>query len=504
MSDNINGIRYALLRGVYGNVGGLNDLIYLNSILAPVSSDYRENRRGVTNAYLSSVYPGMSRQNALYQFYLSGGSMGSQLPQSSGIVFNLKAESLALNDGDPVTTWTDSTTNALSFTGTGLFKTNQMNSKPCVRFAGTAGKYMTATRAGTALDTALSSQNCTTMMVVKSNGTNSNGCMFGSTAGGDAYMMVMDGANTNCSVGRYKAGYTITAPSVNASNMVVVAASSATPYSAGAGSGLERGYLNGGCISAFIAPIPAPSQTTFSVGGASAGSLLSAVDVYDIIVWNKVLTPTEVFQATDYFYNKYNQTKPWAAVSNIVVFDGDSITGNVGATAVSGGYPYKTAQSLGLSYGQWTMTAVGGITMTNMTAKYAEWSGIGSLLGKGLRVAAFEYYNQKALSAAAIEAANNAYSVAVRAVPRTKLILGTSTGYNLDPDATRVAVNTYYDTNFATYCDSYVPLHNDTSIGNTAAYAANSATYWSDVVHFKDAGYTILAGLFTTGITAAG
>lgn len=440
--------------------------------------------------------------NTLLRAILAGGASGPSLPQSAGIVFNLKAESLALSDGATVSAWTDSTANALAFSGTGTFKTNQLGGKPCVRFSGSAGQYMTATRAGSALDTAMSSQVCTVMIVGKSAGTNSLGTMFGSHAGGNKSFFVIDGTQASSTIGRYANNTLNCAPAYNAANMFVSTVSSVVPYTAGSGTGLERQFLNGSCVSSNVAGTPAPDQTTFAVGAASAGSLRAAVDIFDIVVWNVTLTPTEVFQATSYFYDKYSQTKPWAAVSNITIFDGDSITAGVGSGVV-GNYPYKSAQSLGLAYGQWTNTAIGGITMANMIVKLPEWSGIGAALGKGMRVAAFEYYNQKGNGAAAIQTQNNSYATTVRGYANTKLALGTSTSSLSDPDATRTSVNAYYDINFATYSDTYVAIHNDTNIGISGAAATDAnVTYFSDGTHLKPAGYTVLAGLFTTGLQA--
>lgn len=433
---------------------------------------------------------------------LGGGVSGPSLPQSAGIVFNMKADSLALADNATVSTWTDSSANALAFTGTGTFKTNQLGTKPCVRFSGAAGQYMTATRAGTALDTAMSSQDCTVLIVGKSGGTNSLGSMFGSHAGGNNNFFVIDGTQASSTIGRYANNTQNCAPAYNAANMFVSAVTSVIPYTAGSGTGLERQYLNGSCVSSNVAPTPVPNQTTFAIAAASAGTLRAVVDIFDIVVWNTTLTPTEVFQATNYFYEKYSQTKPWAAVSNITIFDGDSITAGVGGGGTLGTYPYKSAQSLGLAYGQWTNVAVGGITMANMIVKLPEWNGIGAALGKGMRVAAFEYYNQRGNGAAAIQTQNNSYATTVRGYAGTKLALGTSTSHSGDPDATRASVNAYYDINFATYSDSYVAIHNDTFIGTSGAYAANSGTHYSDTVHLNGTGYTVLAGLFTTGLQA--
>ena len=432
----------------------------------------------------------------------SGGVSVPSLPQSANIVFNMKADSLVLSDGATVSTWTDSSANALAFTGTGTFKTNQLGGKPCVRFSGAGGQYMTATRAGTALDTAMTSRICTVMIVGKSFGTNSLGTMFGSHAGGNNCFFVIDGAQTSSAIGRYANNTNFCAPAVNASNMFVSAVSSVIPYTAGSGTGLERQYLNGTCVSSNVAGSPVPNQTTFAIAAASAGSLRAAVDIFDIVVWDRTLTPTEVFEASDYFYDKYSQTKPWASVSNITIFDGDSITAGVGATTV-GGYPYKSAQSLGLTYGQWTNLGIGGIKMSHMITKLPEWNGIGAALSKGMRVAAFEYYNQKGDGAASIQTQNNSYATTVRGYANTKLALGTSTSHTGDPDATRTAVNAYYDINFATYSDAYVAIHNDANIGISGAATTDAnVTYFSDGVHLKPAGYTVLASLFTTGLQA--
>ena len=123
----------------------------------------------------------MGLSKNIFTALMAGGVVapGTALPQSANIVFNMRADSLALADNATVSSWTDSSANALAFTGTGTFKTNQLGTKPCVRFSGAASQFMTATRAGTALDTAMTSRVCTVMIVGKSLGTNSLGTMFG-------------------------------------------------------------------------------------------------------------------------------------------------------------------------------------------------------------------------------------------------------------------------------------------------------------------------------------
>lgn len=74
MSGSIHDLKYSVLQALYGSAS-LDDLIYIHSITAPVSTNYIENRMGVTFAYLAANYPDMSVDDALYQFYLDGAAI---------------------------------------------------------------------------------------------------------------------------------------------------------------------------------------------------------------------------------------------------------------------------------------------------------------------------------------------------------------------------------------------------------------------------------------------
>lgn len=76
---------------------------------------------------------------------VGGGGGGENPPPFSptdvaGLVLWLKADSLSLNDNDPVSTWTDSSGSGNNATGSltarPLYKTNVVNSLPVVRFDG--------------------------------------------------------------------------------------------------------------------------------------------------------------------------------------------------------------------------------------------------------------------------------------------------------------------------------------------------------------------------------
>ncbi|MGH2359749.1 MAG: LamG-like jellyroll fold domain-containing protein [bacterium] len=68
-----------------------------------------------------------------------GGSAAFSPDQVSGLILWLKADSLALNDGDAVTTWADSSSSANDVTqataaNKPTLQTNEINGKPVVRF----------------------------------------------------------------------------------------------------------------------------------------------------------------------------------------------------------------------------------------------------------------------------------------------------------------------------------------------------------------------------------
>lgn len=74
-------------------------------------------------------------------------SVGAIAPASvSGLAVWLKADALSLNDGDPVSTWADSSGNGRDFTGSGAnrptYKTAILNGKPVVRFASASTQFL--------------------------------------------------------------------------------------------------------------------------------------------------------------------------------------------------------------------------------------------------------------------------------------------------------------------------------------------------------------------------
>lgn len=431
-----------------------------------------------------------------------GASGGISLPQSANRVFHLSADSLNLSNGATITpsAWVDSVGGIPMATlgAAPTFQTNVIGGKPSVRFNGTTQYIGMNPVKPTALTNAIDSGICTVVIVCRAISAKSNGAIFSASAGGDSALWQASGTN----FGRYAGGGTMMAPSTDTTNLFVIGTTSTTPYTLGSGTGLERSYLNGGCVASNVAKTPA-TTANFAIGAVAAGTLPANADVFEIIVWNTCLSPLEMLRVQKWVANKYSQALPWTAGNKFTVFDGDSITAGVGATNVAGTYPYKTAQSLSLPYGAWSNLGIGGFKASNMATKATTgdaYLSIPSEFGIPLKVAAFEYYNVRADGAAAIQGYINGFANTVRGTANTKLCLGTTTSSSSDPDATRTSVNSYYDTNFATYSDAYVQLHNNVNIGVSGAQAANP-TYYSDVVHLSDLGYTSLAGMMTTGLT---
>src|ERR1041384_5965794 len=104
-------------------------------------------------------------------------SFGAFNPLSiAGCKLWLKADVLTLNDGDAVSTWTDSSANLTDATQTGTnrptFKTNIVNGKPVCRFASASAQRMLWSS---------STYNGISIFVVATAATNTGGCLVGNS-----------------------------------------------------------------------------------------------------------------------------------------------------------------------------------------------------------------------------------------------------------------------------------------------------------------------------------
>ncbi len=438
-----------------------------------------------------------------------GGGGGAALPAQASLVMHFDVGSIAPQADNTAFSgiFTDTVSGITATQVVGakqpVYRAARLGGKPSIQFTG--AKWLTISTPGI-LKTTIDSGIYTLVIVASNVAAAGTTCAFGSSIGGNSQFYLLDGSVA----GRY-ANNTIalTAPWPVSTNMIVLGAVATKPYTIGSGTGLERIYIQGGCVASGTNAAPVSNGTggTFAIGARdSGGTLASKLDIHDILLFDAALSPSEMLQVQAWVCAKYSQATPWSTASKFVVFDGDSLTSGVGSpTGITGGYAYKVAQTQSLAYGQWSMLAVGGLSSVNMTTKAtAEISAIPGIVGVPIRVLADEYYNAKSSGAAACLSNAEAYATYIRSLPNTKLVWGTSTSHSTDPDATRATYNAAIDASPLTYGDAVVALHTDATIGDSAAYAANSATHWSDIVHLNPAGYTIKANLMNAGLVSVG
>ncbi len=432
-----------------------------------------------------------------------GGGAALPLPQAASIIAKWDAGTLGLSDGAAVASWADTIAGYTGTQGTGanqpIFKANQFGGLPTVRFDGVNDVLQCGRPAAlvTAVDT---NQVFTLVVVCRVVSAKSNGMVFGAANGGNAFQMTASGA----AMGRYNGGSSTLAYPSNGSGFNVMMMTSQKPYATGSGTGLERQYLQGTCYAANVAPCPTTGGFNFAMGALAAGTLPANVDIAEVIMWNTALSLEEGFTVVKRLCDKYAQPYPWAGAPSIAVCHGDSQTQGVGSTNVANTYPYLLAANLSKPLGTWTNAGIGGMKMRDMVNEISQWTGIASVTGKPLRVAAFEYYNERATSPATLQGYHTSYAAAVRATG-AKLCIGSSISSTLDPDSNRSSLNTWLDTNGTIIADTYVALHNNTHIGISGAAATDAnVTYFYDGIHTKNAGAAEIATDMAVGVTALG
>jgi hypothetical protein len=419
------------------------------------------------------------------------------LPLLGNIVSRFSADSMALANGANVTTWTDAVGGIVAGTTIGTaptFQTNRLNSKPSVKFTG--GGLSIATPG--ALRTAIDSQECTVFCVFRNQAASGYGQLIGSHVAGDSFGLFSDGTN----VGRLNR-FVIPYAGQSAFSTIGNTSFNTTPNYSNSGD-YQAFYINGCSVFNQSDLMPATGGNAICLGTNAANGAPVNAEIFDIVVWNKPLTPAQMMQAHMWAADKYAQTYPWAAVAAINTFFGDSITAGVGVSGagtpdVTKTAPWIAAQTLGLTLGQWHNAAVGGIALDNLNVLAPTWvDPIPALTGKNQNIITFEWANQRdsTTTKGAI------YLAARKAVSGNKTVWGTSTsGSAYDPSADRATFNTAWNTigtGAKTNIDSYMPIHTDTHIGVNGSYATYSSG--GDGIHLTDTTYPYLAALFVTGI----
>jgi len=251
------------------------------------------------------------------------------------------------------------------------------------------------------------------------------------------------------------------------------------------------------------------ASNDYQLGAAGTGTASHGFvgHIHDWGCYNRALTNAEICRLVKYFHDKYEQPYPWAGLDHFDMFDGDSQTYGVGATAdgnrtsVQQAWPNLLMEAKGRSYEAWCSLAIGSRYADHMTnAAPIQFAGLREELGIPIIVHAFEYYNQPQADAAGMKA----YLAAVKAIdPGIIIACGTSIA-NGRPAGTpqkdsRAAFNAALAA--STDHDMFVPLHTDPTIGIEGACPEEPGpygAYFSDNVgHPTNAGYQVIADFWS-------
>lgn len=433
---------------------------------------------------------------------LGGAGAGLALPQIANLVGRWSADDITpVANGAQLPSWTDGVGGVVAAQATGAnqptYVVNAMGTKPGVKVNGS--QWFDIASPGAIL-TAMNSADFTILVVVSNTTTAANGCVFGnrSTLPGHFY------ANTGAFVGLGNSG-TNTVPNVATALTSYGALSTSATAFAGA---FQRGFCNASVVWQGAGGANSPGNADLGIGAScGTGTFPSKCTIYEIFIWKAALTPADLYQAEAYIRNKYSQATPWSAGSAIIVYDGDSITANQqpANNTIVQGYPYQSAQALGLTYGQWTMVGVSGINLVQMNTKVSELSGIAATTGNRLVLAAWEYYNSKGSTGATNYASAQTLIASYKALTaNVKVVWGSAISHGTEPDANRLGAGSYCALLDATPLgDYYAQLHLLPHIGVSGGADANPTYYGADLIHPKPLGYSELFPAFTTSITAA-
>jgi hypothetical protein len=424
----------------------------------------------------------------------SGGApVPTAMPQSAHIVARFDASTLALNNNDPVSTWTDSINGiqATEATKQPVFKTNAYGGKPVVSFNGTHRMVIASTGA---IGTALDSRTNTVLYVARNTGTSGGNGRAWNVEG--IYFHIIDNDGSGNRYQDYSQSYLGRGAPIALNEFHVFGATySASPAR-------SRACINGTIFNTDATPPAAANGAAVVFGNNAAGNAGAKIDMAEIIIFDVVLTPAELIQANMSLCEKYAQPYPFAALPYFLVFDGDSMTANINYGSVQAGPAYQTAQALSLPWGAWTNNGIGSISTTVMTTNAPSYiDGIPALVGKPTKLMEGEWYNESGTGTQKHDASVT-YLLARRAA-------GFKTCFwtNIDPDGVDAASRTDYNTQFdavnaPTYMDSYVPVHLNEFIGLDGARTAYPANFYADNIHLNAAGGAVIYPLWVAGLNA--
>jgi hypothetical protein len=254
------------------------------------------------------------------------------------------------------------------------------------------------------------------------------------------------------------------------------------------------------------------AATPLLIGANYPGTTFARLnaEIYRIFIWNTPLNPVELLQVEIWLRDRYAQAYPWASAPAFTVFHGDSIMqgtaaggtdGDINATA-----PYKAAQTLGLSLGQWMNLGIPGIQTRTMDSLAPSWvDPLPALLGKYVNLVAFEWYNEAVPFGDPTPYNDGVTYLANRKAASSKFRIAwgtsTDTSQGIVNNTRRSAYNSAWDSAHANV-DSYISIHTDGNVGDTNAFTNHPTNFSGDGVHLSGTGYTALGTLLSNGVTA--
>jgi hypothetical protein len=433
---------------------------------------------------------------ALLGALAAGGGSSPALPQLANLRAQWSADSITgFTDNQDITAnWVDSVGGySLAPSATRpKFRTNAIGTKPGVQFLGTGWFSGLCAGLKTQVDTRIYS-----VYIFASNiALRSNAVMFGNGAGGNAFAFFGNGTN----VGRGIASSDIRGPYTDTVTPISCGytTTSAKPYAGASAAGLETQFLNGLPIVNQVSNGPATSSASgaFAIGATSdLGTFPFQGYIYEVLVWDKRLTPAEMVQVETWCRAKYGLSVPWAGAARLFHFPGDSHTVGIGGTVnVNNSFPYLNAQSLGLPYGQWSNLGIGGMTLYGMSgadgsAYFTDLAAMVTATGKPARFVTSEYYNE--VAAGRVSQAYGDFTTYVGLLkstfPDCKIAWWEPFSYGTD--AATYATNrgpfiTNVRAGYAAAGVDYLALvGDDTNLGTSDAYTNHSALWSGDTVH---------------------
>ncbi len=220
-------------------------------------------------------------------------------PQIANISLWLKADSLSLNDGDNVTTWTDSSANANNAVGSyrssvpAVYKTNIINGKPVVRFNNDSA-YLLSDINPTAVSV---------FMVFRRTSSTTSKCFLTNTDGSLGTQGWALGISD--SVADRVKWYTASGSNEGSSLTLNQAAVLCGTISAGTGTLFQDGtqIATGAAQNPITYGTPTVLGAIYMGGGGLSQQTIG--DIAEVVVYGRLVTATERGQVTTYLKDKY-------------------------------------------------------------------------------------------------------------------------------------------------------------------------------------------------------